>query len=136
MRVGLILVLSMSLSAVIACAATQARSGAEDEDRLAAALAGRTAGEAQNCVSIMGGQALRVIDDRTLLFEEGRTYWVNRLETPCPGMRPNDALIIEPTGNQYCRGDQIRSLDPASRIAGPVCRLEAFIPYRLQDPSR
>jgi len=130
MRVGLILVLSMSLSAVLACAATQARSGAEGEDKLAAALAGRTAGEAQNCVSILGAQSLRVVDDRTLLMEDGCTYWVSRLENPCPGMRPNDSLIIEPTGNQYCRGDQIRSLDPTSHIVGPVCRLEAFIPYR------
>lgn len=130
MRLGPILLLTMTLSAALGCAATQTRSDAANEDALAAALAGRTAGEAQNCVSIRGGQALRVVDDRTLILEEGSTYWVSRLETPCPGLRANDALITEPTGNQYCRGDQFRSLDPTSRIAGPYCRLEAFTPYR------
>ena len=116
--------------AALGCATTQAQSDAAGEDTLAAALAGRTAGAAQNCVSILGAQSLRVVDDRTLLMEDGRTYWVSRLENPCPGMRPYDSLIIEPTGNQYCRGDQIRSLDPTSHIVGPVCRLEVFIPYR------
>ena len=130
MRFGPIMLLGMSLSAALGCAATRAQPDAAGEDALAAALAGRTAGEARNCVSILGAQSLRVLDDRTLLLEEGRTLWVNRLETSCPGLRPNDSLIIEPTGNQYCRGDLIRSLDPTSRIVGPHCRLEAFTPYR------
>jgi hypothetical protein len=112
------------------CAAGDGPTTRAAESELAQALAGRSPGEARNCVPIQSGRALRTIDAQTLLYDSGDTIWVNRLEGRCPGLRPSDPLIVEPTGSQYCRGDRIRSLDPVSRIPGPVCILSDFVPYR------
>jgi hypothetical protein len=92
-------------------------------------LAGRTAGAPQRCVPTQPTEALRVVDSHTALYGGGATIWVNRLATECPGMTRMDILVIEPLGTQYCRGDKVRSVDPVSRIPGPVCVLGDFVPY-------
>lgn len=112
------------------CAAGDGPTTRAAQGELAQALAGRTPGEARHCVPILSARALRVIDAQTLLYDAGDTIWVNRLEGRCPGLRASDPLIVEPTGSQYCRGDRIRSLDPVSRIPGPICILSDFVPYR------
>ncbi|CAA9508098.1 MAG: hypothetical protein AVDCRST_MAG09-1190 [uncultured Sphingomonas sp.] len=93
-------------------------------------LAGRTAGTPQRCVGIQQNEALRLGADRVVLYGRGRLVWVNRLSEDCAGMRPNDMLIVEPVGGSYCRGDRVRSMDPISRIPGPGCRLNDFVPFR------
>ncbi len=94
-----------------------------------AALASRTAGPPQRCVAIQQNEALRLGADRVVLYGRGRTLWVNRLSVDCAGMRRNDILIVEPVGGSYCRGDRVRSVDPISRIPGPGCRLNDFVPF-------
>jgi hypothetical protein len=94
-----------------------------------AELAGRTAGAPQRCVSIEQGQSLRIADPQTVIYGSGRTIWINRLASSCPGADQFDALIVEPTGSQYCRGDRVRSVDPVSRMPGPACMLGDFVPY-------
>ncbi|HEY0414238.1 MAG TPA: hypothetical protein VGD66_13975 [Allosphingosinicella sp.] len=114
---------------VTACAAPDARSR-EGED-FARELAGRTAGPPQSCIPTDQGRSLRIVDDRTLAYDSGRTLWVNRLTAPCPGLRPMDTLIVEVNGSQYCRGDHVRSRPfPGNGIAGPICILGDFTPYR------
>ena len=92
-------------------------------------LAGRVAGGAQRCVLIVQGEGLRLADSHTILYGQGRTLWVNRLAPECSGLSRSDALVIEPLGSQYCRGDLVRTIDPVSRLPGPACRLGDFIPY-------
>jgi hypothetical protein len=94
-----------------------------------AELAGRTAGAPQRCVSNLGGESLRIHDESRLLYGSGRTLWVNQLRGRCPGLDRMEALIVEPTGSQYCSGDKVRSLDPVTRATGPFCILGDFIPY-------
>ncbi len=92
-------------------------------------LAGRIAGKPQSCVSIHREQNMRVVNSRTLLYGSGKTIWLNHLRTECPGMNQMNILVTEPHGSQYCSGDTVRSLDPVSRIPGPVCVLGDFVPY-------
>jgi hypothetical protein len=92
-------------------------------------LAGRTAGAPQTCVSIEPAASLRIVNDRTVLYGSGRTVWVNRLASDCPGLNSMDILAVDVTGSQYCRGDRVRRLDPVSRIPGPTCVLGDFVPY-------
>ena len=95
-----------------------------------AELAGRSAGAPQRCVTIRSGEALRVLDERRLLYGSGRTLWVNQLRGQCPGLDRMDALLaVEATGSQYCSGDKVRSLDPVTGATGPNCILGDFIPY-------
>ena len=94
-----------------------------------AELAGRTQGVPQNCVPIRTGGSLRVIDRDTIIYGSGGTVWVSELRSDCPGLRPMDPLIVEPTGSQYCRGDRIREFEPVTRMPGPICVLGDFVPY-------
>lgn len=93
-------------------------------------IAGRTAGTPQSCVPSDRQTSLRIIDERTALYGGGpRTVWVNRLKSDCPGADRMDILVAQPTGAQYCNGDQVRVLDPLTQVPGPVCILGDFVPY-------
>lgn len=94
-----------------------------------AELSGRTAGAPQRCVTIEQSQSLRIADSQTVIYGSGRTIWVNRLASSCPGADTFDILVVEPIGPQYCRGDRVRPLDPVSKMPGPVCILGDFVPY-------
>lgn len=115
-----------ALVVVASCAALPQDSAT----RPAAELVGRTAGAAQRCVLIDQSQSLRVSDtDRhTLLYGNGHVIWANRLSPSC-GFASNDVLVTEPIGSYYCRGDLVRSFDRYTKIPGPACVLEEFVPF-------
>lgn len=92
-------------------------------------LAGRTAGAPQRCVPTQLTGAMRIAGPGVVLYGSGRTIWVNRLASPCPGMSRMNSLIVEPFGAQYCRNDRIRVVEPLSKIPGPACQLGDFVPY-------
>ena len=94
-------------------------------------LAGRVAGKTASCVpTSSSSEALRIVDDRTLAYRDGRTLWVNRLEQPCSGLTPMETLVTETFGGQYCRGDRFYVRRPGSSMPGPFCLLGTFTPYR------
>lgn len=114
------------------CAAVEPDGPTRDQRALAEDLATRTAGEPESCAPARQGQALRIVDERTLVLDEGRTIWVNNLRDRCPGLRPMDQLIVEVHGDRYCRGDTVRGRQPGTTIPGPICVLGDFTPYRRQ----
>ena len=120
------------IAAGCAAAGTQAgdRRETRDQRALARELAELTPGEAERCVPARQNEALTIVDSRTVVLRSGPTVWVNRLDGPCPGLRPMSTLIVEAHGSQYCRGDRIRGLEPGSSIPGPLCVLRDFTPYR------
>lgn len=94
-----------------------------------AELAGRTAGAPQRCVPTQQTRSMRIAGPEVVLYGSGRTIWLNRLASPCPGMSRMNILIVEPSGAQYCRGDRVRTVEPLSKIPGPSCLLGDFVPY-------
>lgn len=122
MRIRLILLASM----IGGCAAPPPDSA----PRQGAELVGRVAGTPQRCVAIQPGASLRVSDgDRhTLVYGSGRTIWANHLGPNC-GFGSGDVLVTETTGSYYCRGELVRSIDSFSKIPGPSCILNDFVPY-------
>ena len=102
----------------------------DDSAALARELATRVAGEPRTCISRFSTQVLTIVDSRTLIQRSGDAIWVNRLNAECPGLRPDVTLIVESLGDRYCRGDRVRGLERGTSIAGPICVLNAFTPYR------
>ena len=92
-------------------------------------LAGLAAGPPERCVTINSQQSFRTSDNNrhVLLYGNGRTIYANQLGQ-CR-FAPDDILVTEPIGSQYCRGDIVRSFDRQSRIPGPACILGDFVPY-------
>ncbi|MEO7178443.1 MAG: hypothetical protein ABIW83_06340 [Allosphingosinicella sp.] len=115
--------------ATAACAATGA-GPSRGETELANDISGRSAGEPRDCVPTSLGSGLVVRGRQTLIVERGDTIWVNRLPAACPGLRETSQIVIELQGSQYCRGDHFQALEPGSSIAGPICVLSRFTPYR------
>lgn len=113
---------------------TGATNGYEERDRaaLASDLSTRVAGDTQSCAPISAqGQSVRVVDRRTLVYEQGSTIWVNRLPADCLGMDRDSILIFESFGgSNYCRGDRVRALERGTRIPGPWCPLGQWTAYR------
>lgn len=100
-------------------------------DPLAREIAGRVAGQPQTCVSKFGIQNVRVIDSQTVAYGQGPTIWINRLQAACPALSQFNSLIVEGSAGQFCRGDQVRGLEPGGLIPGPSCNLQEWVPYRL-----
>lgn len=104
----------------------------EDRERAALdrQLAERVAGEPDRCVSRIGTTSLRAVDRRTVVYDVPGTLWVNRLRADCPSLRPDSVIVIETSGDGYCRNDRFRTLEAGSSIPGPVRLLGDFTPYR------
>jgi hypothetical protein len=118
--------ISLTILAAIAACAPSSPAGAPAP---IAELAGRTPGAPQRCVPTQLTGAMRIGGPGVVLYGSGRTIWVNRLASPCPGMSRMNSLIVEPFGSQYCRGDRVRNVEPTSGIASPSCLLGDFVPY-------
>lgn len=116
------------------CATAQAGGPTRDRQALDRELADRVAGETEMCIPVtLSSSSLTIVDSNTLTYRAGRTIWVNRLANGCPGLRPNQTLLIKPTdASRYCRYDRFQTLDPGSRIPGPTCVLGDFTPYRAR----
>ena len=128
------LLLAASAAAILASCSTapaqQARS-AEAEQELADALAGRVAGPAQRCIDTLRLTRVHPIDDWTILFEDGRTIYVQNPRGGCPGIANHrNVLVSRPMpSNQLCSGDIQNLFDPVSKIGGGACVFSDFVPY-------
>jgi hypothetical protein len=102
--------------------------GAQRE--LAEALAGRTPGPAQRCISNFELRSMQVIDDNIILFRKGGTVYIQRPRNGCPGIASGSrTLVTRPLGSQLCAGDLNYTVDLSSGIRGPACVFGPFVPY-------
>lgn len=121
------MLIAAALLAGSACTRPATPPGADLERQ----LTGRVPGAPQACVSTRPDQNLRVIDQSTLAYGDGRTIDVNRLPGACPGIGPLSTLIVDAQSGQYCRGDHVRGLESGAIIPGPSCNLGDWVPYRM-----
>jgi hypothetical protein len=120
----------MLLLVLAGCAGSGAGMEERERSRLERQLAGRVAGEPRRCITRFQGTALTAVDRSTVVYDAPGALWVNRLRGDCPGLRPDDALIVESHGDEYCANDRIRPVERGSNIPGAVCFLGEFTPYR------
>ena len=104
---------------------------AKEEKELADALAGRVAGPPQRCISNFPNTQVRVIDDWTILYDEGSTIYVQNPRGGCPGIaRGNRTLVARQVGtSQMCDGDINQAADLHSGVGGAPCVFGPFTPY-------
>jgi hypothetical protein len=111
---------------VASCAHSSAPIGAAYSQE----LAGRIAGAPRSCITAVSNANLNAIDSSTLVYHSGDTIYVNHLSSPCSAIAPLNTLIVDAQQGHYCRGDRVRGLEPGAIIAGPVCILGDWVPYR------
>lgn len=112
------------------CATAGAQTRAErGEAQLQKMLEGRVAGEPVSCITTMGRDRLRVIDETAVVYDGGRTIYVAR-PTDRRQLSRNDVLVIERTsGTQLCTMDIIRTIDRSTGFRTGAVFLEPFVPY-------
>lgn len=93
-------------------------------------LIGKTAGEAQDCISARSYRRLIVASDSTLLFRvSNNLVYRNDLQQSCPGMADSPfEPAIASHGSRICRGD----IATVERGVQASCALGVFVPYRAE----
>jgi len=93
-------------------------------------LEGRVAGPPQTCIPSLSSGTLSAVDTGTVAYRSGAVIYVNHLTSPCPNIAPLNTLVVDALQGRYCRGDRVRAIEPGATIAGPVCILGDWVPYR------
>ena len=128
-----------SIAAVLAAAtvlslavAADARPRVAPEEKLAKLLDGRVAGEPQDCIYLPSIRGSRIIDRTAIVYDAGRTLWVNRPRSGASSLNDDDILVtdLRGSGSQLCSIDIIRLHDRTSFFYSGFVGLGEFVPYR------
>jgi len=121
--------LLVSLAAAVSLASpVVAKEKLTGEQELAKMLAGRTAGKPTDCISLSSTRNSTVIDKTAIVYEDGRTLWVNR-PTNADSLNSDDILVIKTSMSQLCRLDTVQLHDRSSHMWSGFVGLEQFVPY-------
>ena len=112
--------------------AADARSRMAPEEKLAKLLDGRVAGEPRDCIYLPSIHGSRIIDRTAIVYDAGRTLWVNRPRIGAESLDDNDILVtdIHGSGSQLCSIDIVRLHDQSSFFYSGFVGLGEFVPYR------
>ena len=117
-------------TALLSAPALQARAPKlTGEEKLAKLLEGRVAGEPVSCINTMNTRDARVIDKTAIVYDTGRTIYVNR-PTNARWLDSDDIMVTRLTGSQLCRIDTVQMYDRSSHFYSGFVGLEEFVPYR------
>ncbi len=98
-------------------------------EKLASALAGRTAGVPVSCISDRA--RMHVVDDWTILYRDRGTVYVQKPRGGCHGLSNNMSLIRNQfVTTRLCRGDINRVVDLRTGFGTGACVFTEFVPYR------
>lgn len=101
------------------------------------ALAGRSPGKAETCLSSSRQLTPQAVNDHVLLYRDGPRIWRNDLPAACPGLDDDAVIVTEIRGGQLCRNDSFYTLQRGGiAIPGPRCRLGVFVPWSRVRSSR
>lgn len=103
------------------------------EEKLAKLLDGRVAGEPTGCVNTRPGARLYIIDDTALVYDAGRTIYVNYTQDP-EALDGNDLIVTRNTFAKLCRSTQIETRDRYSPgFTNGALFLTDFVPYHRPE---
>jgi hypothetical protein len=105
---------------------------AKGEADLAKLLSGRTQGAPEHCIDASPASSsdnARIIDGTAIVYDEGRTLYVNRPRGNLETLHENDTLVSEVWGSQHCSLDRVRTIEPGSGFPHSFLILGEFVPY-------
>ena len=134
MRIGPFALVSLGgLVALASCSASpvQDTPSPRAQKELADALAGHTPGPAVRCIPNYRSNNMQVIDDNTILFQDGRTIYLQKPRGSCNGIANGSrTLVTRQFGtNNLCDGDINKLVDLTAGIQGGACVFGPFVPY-------
>lgn len=109
---------------------------ADNQAKLAKALAGLTPGKPESCVPLSYPTLSTQSIGKELLYKRDRnTIYVNHTTGGCEGAANGDILVQVEHEGRPCSGDIIRTVDSTSRFTTGSCALGQFVPY-TRAPAR
>ena len=107
----------------------QQSSHPEATQKLANALAGRTAGQPLNCINERS--KMQIVDDGTILFRDRGIVYVQKPRGGCHGLSNGMSLIRSSFGTtRICSGDINQIIDVRTGFGTGACTYSEFVPYR------
>ena len=128
MRISNAFVLTASLIATLAAAPLAARRD-DPEVELAKMLAGRTAGPPKTCIPLNRNTSSQTIDGIGIVYDFGRTLYVNRFTQGCSALDSSRILVTRTTTTQLCRGDVAQVMTQTPSMLVGTCIFDNFVPY-------
>ena len=115
---------------IVAGAAPALARPANGEARLAKILAGRVPGKPQHCIYLPSISDTRIIDGTAIVYDAGRTIYVNRPVAGARTLSSGDVMLTKPTNSELCNVDIVRMFDQGSHFERGFVNLGDFVPYK------
>lgn len=116
-------------SLLLAGVAADAKPRLTPEQALAKSLEGRVAGEPVDCIYTPRVMSTRIYDKTAIVYDAGRTVWVNRPRSGASALDDSDILVTHPFGSQLCSVDIVRLIDRSGGFWHGSIGLGEFVPY-------
>jgi hypothetical protein len=126
----------LAATVLAAPAAAEAKPRLSPEAKLEKMLEGRVAGEPQDCIFLPSIRNTRVIDKTAIVYDAGRTLWVNRPEGGAASLDDDDILVTRLHNSQLCSIDVVQLRDRSSYFYSGFVALGDFVPYRKVAANR
>ena len=135
LKTPLSLALSLALAASLAVGAFGLAGAANawprltGEEELAKTLKDRVAGKPVDCIYLPTIQSSRIIDRTAIVYDSGRTIYVNRPRGGAEQLNDSDVMVLNLHSSQLCSIDIIHLLDQTSHFQTGFVNLGEFVPY-------
>ena len=114
-------VLSLSVAA-------DARPKITPEAKLAKMLDGRVAGKPQDCIFMPSIRGTRIVDNTAIVYDAGRTLWVNRPRSGAESLDDDDILVTRLHSSSLCSIDIVELRDRYGHFYNGFVGLGEFVP--------
>ena len=116
-------------AALLSGPALQAKERLTGEQQLAKLLEGREAGQPVSCIPLSSTSDSRIIDKTAIVYDSGRTIYVNRPRYP-DSLDSDDIMVTVLHTSELCRLDTVKLHDRSGFFFTGFVGLEDFVPYR------
>ena len=99
------------------------------EEKLAKELEGRVAGKPVDCIYLPTITSSRIIDRTAIVYEAGRTLYVNRPRGGADQLNDSDIMVLNLHSSQLCSIDIVHLHDQTSHFMSGFVNLGEFVPY-------
>ena len=111
-------------------ASADARPRIAPEAKLAKMLDGRIAGKPQDCIFLPSIRGSRIVDNTAIVYDAGRTLWVNRPRSGAESLDDDDILVSRLHSSSLCSIDSVELHDRYGNFYSGFVGLGEFVPYR------
>jgi len=114
---------------LLAGTAADARTRLTGEQQLAKLVEGRVAGAPVDCISMSMVGGSTVIDKTAIVYDSGRTVYVQRPKVGAESLDDDDILVTELHSSQLCSIDTVQLRDRNGHFWRGFVGLDKFVPY-------